>query len=93
MLKNFALILTISVCAAGAAFVFFFIGMSHAPQQLPSDEMDHVQGICDLSRKEPWKPEIKTSCEYIQDYMAIDYKCEDVRGCFTTRRLDGEIRY
>ena len=93
MIRHLVISCAIAFGIGIACFVCFIIGMSHAPQELPSDEMDMVQGICDLSRKEPWKQEIKTSCGFIQDYLAIDYKCEEIRGCYTIRKSNGEIRY
>lgn len=83
----------IAFCIGIACFICFLAGLYNAPRPSQQDEMDHLQTLCDLARKEPWKQEIKTSCEFMQEFWAIDYKCEKVVGCYTTRLSNGENRY
>lgn len=88
MLKSALQGILIAMIAGAICLIIFVIGLYNAPDRLPYDEMDHVQITCDASRREPWKPEISTSCEYMQDFFAIDYKCEKIRGCFAIARAD-----
>lgn len=59
----------------------FFWGMNHAPKEIPASDVDNVQHICNLARKEPWKKEIQTSCDFLQEWWNISYKCNDIQGC------------
>lgn len=93
MFKAIVISLAIALCIGIAGFACFLAGTYNAPQQEQRDQMDYVQALCDATRQEPWKDDIKTSCAYMQEFFAVDYKCEEIRGCFTVRRSDGEVRY
>lgn len=88
MLRTALISLALALCVGIAGFAIFIAGMSNAPHRLPYDEYDHIQQICDEMRQKPWKTEIKATCEYLQDFWAIDYKCEDIRGCYPLARSD-----
>lgn len=78
--------MAIAVSITVLGFGIFLAGMYNAPHRQPYDEIDHIQQICDEMRKKPWKTEIKASCEYLQEFWAIDYKCDDIRGCYPIAR-------
>lgn len=80
--------LAIAVGIGIAGFAIFLAGMYNAPHRTPYDEYDHIQQICDEMREKPWKQEIRASCEYLQEFWAIDYKCEEIRGCYPLARSD-----
>lgn len=86
MFKAISIGLSVGLALIVFAAVMFFVGLYNAPQPRPLDEMDHIQQICDAMRKEPWKTEIEASCLYLQDFWAIDYKCEEIRGCYSQAR-------
>lgn len=83
MLKFAGKAIAISAGITILCFVCFLIGMQHAPQPSKESESDHLQVLCDLSRKEPWRSDVVTSCKYMQEFYAIDYICNDLRGCYT----------
>ena len=92
MLKTIGIIAAAAIGLAIFAFVWLIIGLQNAPRPLPRTEREHIQVLCDSSRKEPWKQDIAISCEYMQDFFAIDYICEEIRGCYTEIR-NGQNSY
>lgn len=93
MIKNAMISCAIAVCIGIACFACFIAGLYHAPEPAQRDEMDQLQSLCDLSRKEPWRADNKVSCDFMQEFWAIDYKCEEIRGCYTVKASSGEVRY
>lgn len=86
MLKTATISLAIAVGIGIAGFALFLAGMYNAPHRDPYEELDHVQQICDESRRKPWRTEIEASCVYLQEFWAIDYKCDEIRGCYPIAR-------
>ena len=93
MIKTFLISCAIAVGIGIACFACFLAGMHYAPEPAQRDEMDHLQVLCDLSRKEPWRADIKASCDFMQEFWALEYKCEETRGCYTAKLSNGEVRY
>lgn len=93
MIKTILTSLAIAAVAMIICAACFLAGLYHAPEPLQRDEMDQLQALCDLSRKEPWRADNKASCEFMQEFWALEYKCEKIRGCYTVKASSGEIRY
>lgn len=82
-MKSRALNISIILLIPIAILIAFIIGMYQAPERLPFDEADTVQDICDEARQTPWIGETQTTCDYLQDWWHIEYKCEEIIGCRT----------
>jgi hypothetical protein len=93
MIKTILTSCAIALCIGIACFAIFLAGMYQAPEPAQRDQMDELQSLCDLSRKEPWRADIKVSCDFMQEFWALEYKCEKIRGCYTVKASSGEVRY
>ena len=81
MLSKIFSLLVFSCILIAVSLLSIGYGLTNAPEPAKMDETMNTQQICDLSRKEPWKPEIKTTCSFLQDWWKIDYTCDKKLGC------------
>lgn len=86
MLKNLLIGLVIGGVLSLTYFSTYVVGLYNAPEPSKYEQLDDLQYLCDTARREPWKADLVTSCQYMQDWWALDYKCEEVIGCFTVAR-------
>lgn len=67
------------------AFTLYILGMYNAPQPATYDQKRDLQHLCDEARREPWIEARAISCDYMAEWWALEYKCQEVIGCHVTK--------